>query len=263
MESEHNPFRPPEAAIEPPAEPSADSQLLAEPRACPAGHGLSWIGQGWQLFKLRFLMWIAMLIVFGAVFMTIAVLPFIGILANLAFPLFFGGWMIACERVHREGELRFEDLFAGFQNHFGPLAITGLLYLAGMLTALMVGGLAGLLFGGSMAMMFSGDPGASIGLGFVVGFLVYMALIVPVLMLVWFAPALIVFHRLDPIPAIKLSFLGCLRNIPAYLVYGLVGMVLMILGLLPLLLGWLVVYPVLMCAVYASYLDIFLGEAPD
>ncbi|TVQ34821.1 MAG: hypothetical protein EA370_10065 [Wenzhouxiangella sp.] len=263
MSTNQNPFQPPEAAIEPVIENQPGSDLLDQPRRCPAGNGTKWIAEGWRLFKVRFGLWIAMLIVMGAIFMGLGFIPIIGFLAGAAYPLFFGGWMIASDRVQQEGELRFEDLFAGFSLHFKPLAIAGLLYLAGTLVIMIIAGLAALVMGGSMMMMFTGDPGTSLGMAFAVAFLVYMALFVPVLMAIWFAPALIVFHAIEPIESMKLSFKACLLNIPAFLVYGLVGMFLLILGMIPLLLGWLVVYPVLMIATYAGYRDIFLGEDPD
>ncbi len=263
MNSDQNPFRPPEAAIEPVIESGESDLLLDEPRRCPAGNGSKWIGQGWQLFKLRFGLWIGMLIVLFGAFIGLSMIPIVGFLASVAYPLFFGGWMIASERAHQQGDLRFEDLFAGFSLHFKPLALVGLIYLGATIVVLIAAGIAALLLGGSMMMMVSGDPGTTIGVAFLVAFLVYMALFVPVLMAIWFAPALVVFHGVEPIPAVKLSFMGCLRNIPAFLVYGLVGLVMMLVGAIPLFLGWLVVYPILMIAVYSSYRDIFLGEDPD
>ena len=77
-------------------------------------------------------------------------------------------------------------------------------------------------------------------------------------MAVWFAPALVVFHEFGPLAAMKQSFSGCLRNIPAFLVYGLIGMLLAILASIPAMLGWLVLGPVFTGSLYASYRDIFL-----
>ena len=46
-------------------------------------------------------------------------------------------------------------------------------------------------------------------------------------------------------------------NILPFLIYGLVAMVLVILGSLPLMLGLLVVVPLLTIAIYTAYRDIF------
>jgi uncharacterized membrane protein len=96
--------------------------------------------------------------------------------------------------------------------------------------------------------------------GDLLGVLVAMALLVPVLMMIWFAPALIVLHDVAPVEALKMSFFGCLRNIMPFLIYGLVGLLMLVVGAIPLFLGWLVVYPVLMIAIYTAYRDIFLEE---
>jgi uncharacterized membrane protein len=56
-----------------------------------------------------------------------------------------------------------------------------------------------------------------------------------------------------------MSFLGCVRNIGALVVFTLVGVLLAVLASLPALLGWFVLAPVLLCATYAAYRDLFIG----
>jgi uncharacterized membrane protein len=87
--------------------------------------------------------------------------------------------------------------------------------------------------------------------------LVGLALMVPVFMAIWFAPALVVFDGKDAIEAMKQSFAGCLKNIVPFLIYGLVLFVLSILASIPLGLGWLLLGPVLAASVYTGYKDIF------
>ena len=90
------------------------------------------------------------------------------------------------------------------------------------------------------------------------GVLVALALLVPVMMAIWFAPALVMFHDKGAVDAMKESFTGCLRNIVPFLVYGIVMMVLGVLAAIPLGLGWLVLGPVLAASLYTSYKDIYL-----
>jgi MFS family permease len=54
------------------------------------------------------------------------------------------------------------------------------------------------------------------------GSLVALALMVPLAMFYWFAPALVVFHGMAPLAAMRASFFGCLANIVPSLVYGVV-----------------------------------------
>jgi uncharacterized membrane protein len=88
--------------------------------------------------------------------------------------------------------------------------------------------------------------------------LVMFALLLPLMMALWFAPALVVFHERGPVEAMKESFVGCLKNIVPFLVYGLVGLVFAILASIPVGLGWLLLGPVLIASLYASYRDIYL-----
>ena len=38
----------------------------------------------------------------------------------------------------------------------------------------------------------------------------------PLMMMIWFAPALITQHRISPVDALRMSFMGCLRNILSF-----------------------------------------------
>ena len=88
--------------------------------------------------------------------------------------------------------------------------------------------------------------------------LIALALSMPLLMAVWFAPPLVVFHDLGAVEAMKASFTGCLRNVVPFLVYGIVALVLLFVAMLPLLLGLLVATPVLLASIYTSYRDVYL-----
>jgi uncharacterized membrane protein len=76
----------------------------------------------------------------------------------------------------------------------------------------------------------------------------------------WFAPPLVLFHAQGPVEAMKNSFLGCVKNIPPFLIYSLVVLVFALLASIPLGLGWLVFGPVMVASLYASYRDIFLDQ---
>jgi uncharacterized membrane protein len=93
----------------------------------------------------------------------------------------------------------------------------------------------------------------------VLAVLIYLALLVPVLMALWFAPALASLHQLGAIDALKQSFAGSLKNTVPFLVYGLVLLVLAIVATLPFGLGWLALGPVMAASIYTSYRDIYLS----
>ena len=97
--------------------------------------------------------------------------------------------------------------------------------------------------------------------GMGMGLLIAFTLYIPLMMAIWFAPALIVFDNLGATDAMKQSFSACLINTLPFLVYGVVVSVLWIVASIPLLLGLLILLPVIFCSVYTSYKDIFASRA--
>jgi uncharacterized membrane protein len=184
--------------------------------------------------------------------------PFIGFVAMyLLTPILMGGVMLGCASLERGGSLEVAHLFAGFREQTGALATVGLLYLGGTLAILLV---VGLIFGFSLVPMFMGGraPEATEALTLIaLASLVMLALFIPVLMAIWFASPLVVLHGVKPIDAIKMSFLGCLKNILPFLIYGVIALLLAIVATIPIFLGWLALGPVLMASVYTGYRDIF------
>jgi len=87
-----------------------------------------------------------------------------------------------------------------------------------------------------------------------------MALSIPIYMALWFAPALVVLRGLAPMAAVRESFLGCLKNMVPFLIYGIVLLVPSIFATIPFLLGWLVLLPVVIASIYVAYRDIY-GDA--
>lgn len=233
--------------------------FVAGGRALAPGRGWEWIAQAWALFKKQPGVWIGLVVILVIVFIVMALVPIIGSLATIVLgPVFMGGIALGTRAQDTGGELAIGHLFAGFHERFGPLVLVGVLYLvASVVIALVVGLLTGAsLFGmmGSTAPETM-PPGAILTL--LLAFLIMLALMVPVFMAIWFAPALIVLHGQDAVEAMKQSFAGCLKNIVPFLIYGLVLLVFSILASIPAGLGWLVLGPVLAASVYTGYKDIF------
>lgn len=255
-----NPFAPPRATLEAPA--ALEGELVPEGLKHPAGRGVTWISEGWRLFMRSPGVWIITTIVFFLLWFILAIIPFLGaIVTNLIFPVLMAGIMIGCRRVDESGELTIADLFAGFSRNAGPLMLLGLLYLAGFVVIMIV---VFVLFGASfLPVLFRGGADVagtimpSVAL-MLIGLLVGLLLAMPLYMAIWFAPALVVFHDMAPVAAMRSSFRGCLHNMGAFLLYSLVLLVLAILASIPIALGWLVLAPVIWGSVYASYRDIYL-----
>src|SRR5205814_6546996 len=61
-----------------------------------------------------------------------------------------------------------------------------------------------------------------IALVVLVAALLFLLLYLPLVMAIWFAPALIVLGNAEPWQAMKLSFMGSIKNIIPFLIYGLI-----------------------------------------
>ena len=183
-----------------------------------------------------------------------------GLVISLLLPVFVGGWMLAARRVDAGGSVEVGDLFAGFRDRLAPLAVIGALALA---ASLLIALAVTLLGGGAMLGMIAGGmhgsgAGMMAGLGAgMLGVLVALLLSLAVTMALWFAPALVVLRGVAPVEAMKASVAACLKNVVPFLVYGALYVVAAAAASIPLLLGWIVLIPVLMLTVYASFEDIF------
>lgn len=204
-------------------------RLLAEPRKVAWGEGVSWIGRAWRMFMLRPWLWIGMVFVMDLIQAALSFIPFVSIVANLL-PLFFvGGFMLSCDALQEGGELEFGYLFSGFKYKFNELAVLTLLYILFVFVAVIVAGILLAVFAAGMdwnefsaAIRNSGAPDMSFVLLMVLFGLIVLLFVIPLVMMVWFAPALITLHDVPPFEAMKMSFKGCLRNMGAFVVNALV-----------------------------------------
>jgi uncharacterized membrane protein len=268
-----NPYRPPgsAAAAADAAAATATSGLITDGRRVPAGNGSSWLGRGWSLFKEAPGMWIVITLLYFVMALIINLIPIGGIVFYVISPVLLAGLMLGCDSLAHNDELELSHLFAGFQRNAGSLLLVGLLYLAGLIAIIIfvaiifmfaAGGTAftQMLKGGELNDLENVFTAGGIVLSLLLTVLIFVALLIPLMMAYWFAPALVVFHKLEPLQAMKMSFMGCLKNFVPFLVYGLLGLILAIVASIPLMLGWLVAWPMFIGSLYASYRDIYLGD---
>lgn len=256
-----NPYAAPRAAVA--DEASAQGVFVPGGRTVPAARGWTWIADAWTLFKAAPGTWIGIIVVFLVIVLALMLVPFLGAVGQyLLMPVFVGGIVVGCRAIDLGGALEFNHLFEGFKTRFGTLVAVGALYLVGFVAVLLV---VMVLTGASVFALFMTGGGAhdvataGAVLTLLLAVLIAVALSIPLLMAVWFAPPLVVFHDLGAVEAMKASFSGCLRNMLPFLVYGVAGFFLAILASIPLMLGWLALGPVLVATVYTSYRDIYLA----
>jgi uncharacterized membrane protein len=240
---------------------------VANPRAVDASRGAAWWSEGWRLFTPAVGPWILIVVIGVVLQLILAFIPILGSIASqLLFPILAGGLMLGCRAIDRGEPLSISHLFAGFGPRGGSLLIVSLIYIVATIAIIiLVVALLFAFFGAAMLSQLwstrdSISDGAILGglaLAVLVGLLLFLLFYLPLVMAVWFAPALVVLQGVEPWAAMKLSFIGCFRNILPFLIYGVVGIALAIVATIPLLLGWLVLGPVTVASVYTSYCDIF------
>jgi len=265
---------PPPASPPPPfTEPRRIDPAEATPPvggwAVAAGRGLAWWSEGWRLFTAAPVIWIAITFIFIALMFGLAFIPFIGQIAStLLYPVLGAGVLLGARALDLGGELTIGHLFACFNHRAMPLIVLALIYFGAWFVIWIIGAGVLVALGGFQAItsLMSGDPVDSamallsgIGIAALIAVLVMLLLGIPLIMAYWFAPALVVFRGDEPFAAMKASFTAGMRNIPPFLVYSLIGMLLAFIATIPLGLGWIVLAPVYTATLYVSYKDIF-GE---
>jgi uncharacterized membrane protein len=236
-------------------------------RAAAADRGVGWLFEGFGYFTKDPGTWLGLMIVLIVIVIASHFVPIIGSVAlQILMPVFMGGLMLGCRAQDSGGQLVIGHLFEGFSTRSGQLALVGLLYFVGLCVIVLFAIILMMVFlggVGALQQLQQSDPAAVVGVlaSLALPFLVALALTVPLLMFVWFAPPLIVFDGKDAIEAMGLSFRGCLLNVVPFLLYGIVGLVLAMLATIPFMLGWLILGPMVTASIYISYKEIFGGAA--
>ena len=235
--------------------PFDGNSRVVDPGAC-----FDWLRHGWAIFLVNPGVWIGSTVLLLIILMAISIVPFFGqIAAHLLIPLFGAGMLQLCRHLSEGKRAEISDLFIGFRQNAGPLVMVGVFFVLGVFGIAFIGFL--LVSGGVLNGEVTGRVasfGIAIG-GIMLAGLLVMVLSVPVIMATWFAPALVFFHNMQPIPAMKASFEAGAKNWLAMAVFGVFLVVALFFAMLPLGLGLLLLLPVVSAAVYASYRDIFTG----
>ncbi len=236
--------------------------MQSQSRTVATGHGWDWFKGGFDLFRKAPLIWIVFTIVLLVMAMALSMVPLVGhLLFYFVSPLFVAGLMLGCRDLEAGKDLEIAHLFAGFQKDAAQLVTVGGVYLVGQV---LVFGAMVTVGGGVVAVLLREGAGGldptllmEAAGGLLAAALVGMALSVPLLMAVWFAPQLVVLDGVPALAALRLSFSACLRNMLPFLLYGLVVLVAALVAAVPFGLGYLVLVPVLIASAYVSYRDLF------
>ncbi len=283
MSNDRNPYEAPGSDPSPPRGSGTANDGPPTPVRAPARRGLDWVVRGVGFFSRSPGAWIAAMLTQLGVSYMLAFVPLIGVIAaRLLSPVFTGGLMIGCHRVDGGGSFRYQDLFAAFSRPPASrlAGLGGLELVMFMVLAILMGSVwvaSGLPVDPTVdPTTLDLDPSKLLW-----PTLIVLVAVIPMVMLVLFAPALIVFHGMGVTDAMGLSYRACVRNLPALLVWLLTGiagglLVSVIVGgvasatgsppvaTLLLLVAAGALWAIFLGSVYAAYADIFLrrGERP-
>jgi hypothetical protein len=244
-------------------------------RILTAARGNAWLTEGYRLFRTNPALLTAIAMAYFLVALLLNVVPLVGpLVLSLVMPSLTVVAANGVRLLREQRPLTRDTLATGLQRNVPGLLRLGLVQLAGSLTVL------------TLTVLFTGNPAANLEgeeATLVRGLLVLVPLLLPLVLLLWFAPYLAAWHDLPAGKALFFGVIGVLRNWKPFLVYGLSvalwamvapGGLLILAGslfpgaldLLSTLVRMLVLFvvgPVLVASVYFSYLDVFGGEIGD
>ena len=243
---------------ETPLFPMTPAPFDGDSREVDPGACFDWLAQGWATFLAHPGIWLGCSVLVLVMLMAISIVPLFGqVAAHLLVPLFGAGMLQICKTIADDGEPQIAELFAGFRQRAGQLVMVGVFLAIGMFGIAFLAFL--LISGGVLGGAISGRVGG-FGIAFggvMLAGLLVLVLSVPVVMATWFAPALVYFHGMQPLAAMKASFAAGAKNWLVMIIFGIFLVVAGFFAMLPLGLGLLLLLPVFSAAVYASYRDIF------
>jgi hypothetical protein len=252
-------------------------------RIVSAARGVRWLGEGWQLFRVAPLAWLALSCVYLFGTNILAVVPAVGLVAALMIvPALTVGMMAAARAASHGVQPGIRMLAEGFQTQARAQLLLGAAYFA--CSMLVFAGTALADPEGKLRSVLAGraQPGDLALAELILPLAVFALSYVPVLMMFWFAPPLAAWHATGAVKALFFSFVACLMNWRAFLAYGAAVAVMMLavplatllvlrtlggasLGVavaslvFPLL---LIMLPTLFASFYVSYRDVFGVEKP-
>lgn len=232
-------------------------------RHVDVGHGVRWISEGWALFVARPGFWILVALLQALLLLLVLLVPLLGqVGAHLLVPILSAGLMVVAQRIQYNEPVSVAEAFTGFREHAPAVVNVGVWYMLGWMLIVALG----LLLGGGAAL-----SGMAVGmethyewlgmaisiLGIALAVVISLLLVLPLVMSVWLAPPLAVFHDIPAMQAMKHSFVASWRSLPAFVVAFFLMALMLFLTSLTLGLALLVVIPVMAGATYAAYQDLF------
>ena len=209
----------------------------------PARTGIQWVKLGVQTFFKQPLALAGLFFMYMVAVLVLSQLPVIGVLlGGMLVPAATLGLMAATEEATKGRFPMPSVLLSAFRagrQRVRAMLVLGVVYtVSSMLVTMLAGVLAGNPAPAPTPPGGAETAAASIDAGVVIALLLH----VPLFVLFWHAPALVHWHGVSPAKSLFFSAVACLRNLGAFLMYGLAWTgvflaVALVLGTLGLMLG--------------------------
>ncbi len=253
--------------------------LRSEPKIASFAEGISWFVDGFKLFMRSPFSWMFAFFLWSILNLVLGITLFSA--SKILWPIFLAGFMVGAYQLDKYNIFPYESVFSGFSNRARDLIMLGLYYFVAFIVIKYVSLWITEAFVGDLSIVTDEEKLVSLYTAQLTGqitqeqlqellsfmqplfffSMIFLSLLLPVYMALWFAPALVVINGVSPLNAFKLSFLACLRNMWSFLGYGVVSFAAMLIGSIPMGLGLVIVMPVMFASIYTSYKDIFIDES--
>jgi len=225
------------------------------PRAVVASRAFAWFEDAMRLFKRAPLNWCVLGFITLATELSLQLVPGIGVAASkVIVPVVECGMLIGAAAVDRGAPLKIRYAVAVFGA--SPVALAAI-----VVSALLIFGaeaLAGYALAGVNLLVPAGDEGALTASTLVMVFAIGTAVSLPVM----FVPFAALFENAPFGRAFAISARGFALNVAPLALFGVLALVLILIGLLSLGIGLIAVFPLLSAASYVAWKDIYAVSAP-
>jgi hypothetical protein len=189
----------------------------------PGRHGILWLRKAVEMLSAARVSWLMLLLAYYLIQVLVSVIPLVGPLAMMVLrPVFTVGFLAAAWTQERGGQPGFLHLFRGFRTNLRALLPIGIVLVAGttlavLATAIVDGGLLldAIVSNARPDEAFAGNSRVESAMLFAI------VCALPVLLAVWFAPALVVFQDCGATRALAGSLRAAIANWRPLGVYGL------------------------------------------
>jgi hypothetical protein len=188
-----------------------------------AQRGVVWLRQAFAMLSRHRVPWLMLLLLYYFVLGLVDLVPYVGPIAvAMLKPVFAVGFLAAAWTQERGGRPELRLLFNGFRANVWALLPLGLFLLVGLTVAVVA---TSAIDGGTLVDVLSGrtvlDETVVASAPVQAAMLFAAVCAMPVLLAMWFAPALVVFQDVGAARALALSLRAAFANWKPILVYGM------------------------------------------